>query len=311
MYLQSLSKRINQRARRSYFRWNYMRTARQVLATPPLKKGLTPFVLLSMVHQRDVLSYLLAVKSFAHFTDPERIVIVCDPSITQADRAVLREHIPHLEFRDADEFVDPKIPRGGVWERLYAIAGYAEHAYVVQLDADTLTTQAVPEVMAAVGQKRGFVLGECTGQQPMTLSQTADNARPWLKTKPPVHIQAIVEANIDTAALPATARYIRGCAGFCGFPCSSTMREQVLDFSSRMQAKFGQDWKRWGTEQVTSNYIVANSNDPIILPFPKYSTPDSVNQDIAFFHFIGSVRFVDDLYRRTSEAVLKKLGNYK
>lgn len=308
MYLQSLAKRITQRVKRDFFRWRYMQTARKVLATPPLKKGATPFVLLSMVQQRDVLSYLLAVKSFCHIADPARIVVVCDPSIQEVDRATLKKHIPHIELRAADEFVDTKIPRGGTWERLYAIANYAEHAYVVQLDADTLTTHAMPEVMGAIVQQRGFVLGERTDQQFMTLLQTANNARPWLKTTPPIHIQAIVEANIDTAALPSNARYVRGCSGFTGFPCSSTMREQILDFSSRMQEKFGKDWERWGTEQITSNYVVANAADTVILPFPKYGTPNVAGRTTVFFHFIGSMRFVNDMYRQKSEQVLRHLA---
>lgn len=306
MSSQSLTQRIYQRARSSFFRWRYLRAVRKILHTKPLAKGSTPFLLLSMVHKRDVLSYLVAVKSFARLANPARIVVVCDPSLGSVDKDTLRKHVPHIELRAADEFVHPSIPRGGTWERLYAISGYTEHEYVVQLDADTLTTQAVPEVMSAIFESRGFVLGERTGQQFMTLSQTASNAMPSMKA-PPLHIQTIVEANIDSVALPAGARYVRGCSGFTGFPRSTHMREQLLDFSLRMQKKFGKDWTRWGTEQITSNYIVANAANPIILPFPKYGTPDVANKQTAFFHFIGSMRFVNDRYRKTSKQVLKEL----
>ena len=70
----SLVNRLIQRLKRDYFRSKYQRTTRQILTTRPLERGNVPFTLLSMVHQRDVLSYLVAVKSFAHFLNPERIV---------------------------------------------------------------------------------------------------------------------------------------------------------------------------------------------------------------------------------------------
>ena len=83
----SLVERVVQRARRDYFRWQYQKVARQVLDTRPVRQGDLPFTLLSMVHQRDVHSYLVAVKSFTHFLNPSRIVVVCDPSIDETDRA--------------------------------------------------------------------------------------------------------------------------------------------------------------------------------------------------------------------------------
>ena len=70
----SLISRIVQRVKRDFFRSRYHRTAGLVLATRPLEKGTLPFTLLSMVHQRDVASYLVAVKSFAHFLNPAKIV---------------------------------------------------------------------------------------------------------------------------------------------------------------------------------------------------------------------------------------------
>jgi hypothetical protein len=113
------------RIRRDYFRWQYQKVACKILDTRPLKRGELPFTLLSMVHQRDVHSYLVAVKSFTHFLNPTRIVVVCDPSLDDNDRAVLKHHLPHVELREAHEFTHPDIPRGGTWERLFAISSYA------------------------------------------------------------------------------------------------------------------------------------------------------------------------------------------
>lgn len=303
----SLVSRIYERVKRDYFRWQYLKVARQIRATRPLKRGDLPFMILSMVHHRDIDSYLVAVKSFTHFLNPQRIVVVCDPSIDAADRAVLKQHVPHVELRDADEFVHPDIPRGGVWERLYAISEFSKDIYVVQLDADTVTKQPIPEVGRAVEQQAGFVLGEMPNTPMRSLQGAREHALPLLR--PGAHIQTICEAEMANLGLSQEVRYVRGCAGFTGFPRSADMRDKMLDFSRRMSARLGKDWARWGTEQVTSNYLVANAPGTEPLPFPKYGTPDQPDTQTSFLHFIGPMRFVNNKYKRTSRQVIHLLDN--
>lgn len=302
----SFMKRIVQRFRRDYFRLQHQRVTRLILDTAPVGCGDLPFMLLSMVHTRDVQSYLVALKSFVHFANPERIVIVCDPSITAPDRALLAYHIPHAQLHEADDFTHPDLPRGGTWERLYAIAGFVRDHYVIQLDADTLTLQPIPEVLAAIRAGDGFVLGEEPDTPLRLLPAVREHALPWLT--PDAHIQAIAETEMVNVGLPPGARYVRGCSGFTGFPRSVAMQDAMTDFSRRMHARLGEDWKRWGTEQVTSNYLVANTSGTRSLPFPKYGTPDCATATTAFFHFIGSMRFVNDRYASTSRRAIQLLG---
>jgi hypothetical protein len=303
----SLVQRVLHRVRRDYFRWQYQKVATEVLSTRPVEQGDLPFALLSMVHKRDVNSYLVAVKSFTHFLNPARIVVVCDPSIDQEDRAVLKRHLPHVELREAHEFTHPDIPRGGTWERLFAISEYARDSYVIQLDADTLTVQPIPEVLEAVRTRTGFVLGEVEDTPIRALPAVREHALP--KLKPGAHIQTITEAEMVNVGLPPSARYVRGCSGFTGFPPSQTMRDELTDFSRRMTAKLGTDWKRWGTEQVTSNYLVANATGTRSLPFPKYGTPDCATSATAFYHFIGSMRFINNKYKTTSRQAIHLINS--
>jgi len=298
---------VIQRLKRDYFRSQYKKTAQKILATRPLVPGTLPFMLLSMVQKRDVESYLVAVKSFVWFANPERIVVVCDPSIDAHDRAILKQHVPHIELRAADEFTHPSMPRGGTWERLFAIAGFVRDQYVVQLDADTLTVQPIPEVLEAIRSGRGFVLGELTETPLRSLAATRENALPWMK--PGAHIQGIAETEMVNVGLPENARYVRGCSGFTGFPRSAEMQDTMIDFSRRMTDKLGEDWKRWGTEQVTSNYLVANAPGTTALPFPKYGTPDCATSSTAFFHFIGSMRFVNNKYAQTSQQAIRLISS--
>ncbi|MCW5652276.1 hypothetical protein [Hydrogenophaga sp.] len=298
----SIIERIRRRLVTDYQKKRYQQVASQVLQTPPLQPGSSPFMALSMVHQRDVVPYLVAIKSFYRVTRPQRIAIVCDPSIGDAERAIFKQHIPFAELRRAEEFQHPRIPKGGTWERLAAIASYSPETYVVQLDADTLTVAELPEVMDAVTQRQGFVIGEIPDQPLLTLAQTSHNARQRVHP----HIQVLAEQNMADAGL-SLPLYTRGCSGFTGFPSNPAMREQMFEFSEKMARVTQGRWAEWGTEQVTSNYLVANAARTRVLPCPKYSTPERDFDAIAFFHFIGYVRFVNSLYRVKTQYILPRL----
>ncbi|MBV5347574.1 hypothetical protein JZU46_05085 [bacterium] len=298
-------KNVLARLRKNYYQWHYHHAAKEVLKTTPITLGQLPFMLLSMVHQRDVLSYLVAVKSFASYANPSRIVVVCDPSIATADREVLRSHVPHIELVDAVDFVHPDIPRGGCWERLFAISHYVESNYVVQLDADTVTFRPIPEVLTAIQKSEGFVLGEEADQPLLSLETTSHNAKGRLQTRP--HIQTYSEVAMVDVGLPPTSKYVRGCAGFTGFPQTNAMRVDMLNFSRLMKAHFEEKWSTWGTEQVASNFLVANAPGTTVLPFPKYGTPDAEGDDTAFLHYIGSLRFINRKYQHRSEQSVRYL----
>lgn len=299
---------IVQRARRDFFKWRYFQAARHVLNTPPQTIGSLPFILLSMVHKRDVISYLVAVKSFARYANPQRIVVVCDPSIEDADRATFRKHIPHIEMRNAIEFIDPRVPRGGCWERLLAISTYVGENYVVQLDADTVSVKPIPEVIKAIEGKTGFVLGEKIGQTIVSLAETKRLANDFIKSSGKTHIQDIAEVKMVELDRPASERYVRGCAGFTGFPPTTAMRDKLFAFSIEMQNLIGERWSNWGTEQITSNYLVANAVGTTVLPFEKYSTPDATTDGTSFLHFIGYTRFVNAKYEKASQKIIRTIS---
>ena len=153
----TLTEKIN----KARFGW----AVRSLLATPPLVRGDTGYTVLSMVQHRDVLPYLLALKSLARFLLPAEVVLVADPTLDVADRALLREHVPHIQVRDAREFHAAGRVQGGTWERLWAISEYAQKGYVVQLDADTVTLRRPAEVASAIADGVSFTLGTDDGQQ--------------------------------------------------------------------------------------------------------------------------------------------------
>lgn len=295
--------RVFRRIKTGLVKAMYSREVVGVLKTAPLQPGREPFIALSMVHHRDVLSYLVAIKSFSRFANPARVVIVCDPSIDRADESIFRAHVPHAELRRAEEFRDPRIPQGGTWERLAAIMTYLGDHYVVQLDADTVTIDPVHEVTSAIRMGRGFVLGGDRRQQRIeTLDETSARA----SKVPPTHIQTLAEQVISTADLKF-GNYIRGCSGFTGFPAEPTFQDEFFDFSEKMARKTCGRWAEWGTEQVTSNYLVANARDTVVLPVARYSTPVVSTPETAFLHFIGPERFTSRNYEKTSGLAIEAL----
>jgi hypothetical protein len=296
--------RVLNRLRLEWIRWHLRRALQGIYATAPVTPGHRPFTALSMVQHKDVAAYLVAIKSFTHFLQPEKIVIICDPSITPDDEKLLVQHIPHATLHRVEVFRHPQLPVGGCWERLHAVATYAANDYVIQLDADTVTLTALPEVEAAIQSRIGFVLngflpGDEDDDEPATCISSIERASKYAQRWPTIHIQALAEQQLSHAGLNLNRRnYVRGCAGFTGFPPDPSLVGHLVEFSDRMRQRLGPRWSEWGTEQVASNYLVANAAGTRLLPMPKYSASGPSLDDHAFLHFIGPTRFINRNYEK-------------
>lgn len=290
-----------------YARWRFNRVVRDVRRLPSLARGELPFILLSMVHTRDVESYMLAARSFARFLNPQRIVVVCDPSITDADRASMRACIPHIELRAATEFRHPELPVGGCWERLFAITEYARGSYVIQLDADTTALADMPEISDAIAGGVAFTHGERANQQTVSIAESVAFIEKFaLREKP--HVQALAEYALRKLTPDMPQRYVRGCAGFSGFPPDAKLRERLLSFAAQMKALLAERWSDWGTEQFASNYLIANYPRAQVLPLPRYCAAVQSDPTTVFIHFIGYCRFTNLSYSRHAQSILSGLA---
>ncbi len=200
---------------------------------------------------------------------------------------------------------------GGCWERLHALATYAANDYVVQLDADTVTLTALPEVEAAIQSRIGFVLngflpGDDDDDEPATCISSIERASNYAQRWPTIHIQALAEQQLSHAGLnPNRDSYVRGCAGFTGFPPDPSLVGHLVKFSDRMRQQLGPRWREWGTEQVASNYLVANAAGTQLLPMPKYSAPGNSLNRHSFVHFIGATRFNNRNYEKAVKQAIR------
>jgi hypothetical protein len=70
-------------------------------------------------------------------------------------------------------------------------------------------------------------------------------------------------------------------------------------------------WDEWGSEQVASNLVIANSENAKPLPFPKYLSywahPDVPYEQSSFIHFIGPHRYDHGFYIQCARRALRAL----
>ena len=220
---------------------------------------------------------------------------------------MLREHVPGLNLLELAEFRSAACPRGGTWERLLAIARLVRDHYVIQLDSDTLTVGHIDEVRNCVGEQKSFALGTWDRQGFETMHERVETARK-LNRGSTSHVQVVAEANFDKLRDFDSLRYVRGCSGFAGFARHAFTREFVEEISTQMQAAIGAKWNEWGSEQVMSNIVVANTPSAIVLPHPKYADCHKMQPGTTeFIHFIGSCRFDNGTYARLGVQAIARL----
>lgn len=296
---------LTQFRKRLATRWFDLHT-RGVYATPRIDGDPTSdLVVLSQLHHPDVTMYLLAAKSFARHIRPREFVIV-DDGLTAADRGRLAAHLHPVRFIASASVDRGSCPAGGCWERLMAIVAENERHYVIQLDSDTLTIGRPEEVVACVREGRSFTLGTRSGREKVSLAEAAGLAA----ESPSAHVQNVAERALARYPDGPRYAYVRGCAGFAGFARGALSAEAVEAFSRQMETLVGPaKWREWGSEQVTSNFLVANLPDSLVLPVDRYPfwSPARTLVEPALVHFFGTFRFSRGMYRRQASRLIQEL----
>lgn len=167
---------------------------------------------------------------------------------------------------------------------------------MIQLDADTLTLGDIPEVHQWMSGKTSFAIGTQSGQFIETMRELNERIKHW----PENHVQVKAEKNFYKLEGYEKMKYVRGSAAFAGFVAGSFSLSKLEKFSQQMNEIIGEDWSKWGTEQVTSNFLIANSSPSKMMPFPKYSgyyPPHNISyENTHFMHFAGHHRWKNGFY---------------
>jgi hypothetical protein len=294
------------RIRNTSKKWWFNQRCKAIFDTRPVrseKKGLS---VVSMVRHDDLTMYLLAVKSFLARLGFGEAVVINDGSLTPADEALLREHISPLRIVHISSVPLGACPSGGTWERLVHIVDLSENDYVVQLDSDTLTLEDPAEVRAAIGGNRSFILGTASGIAVEPIAKTVE----LMQNSPSNHVQAVVERSFDQLPGYPNLLYCRGCSGFAGFAKGGFSRGALEGFSKSVQSVVREKWKEWGSEQVSSNFLLSNSPGSGVLPYPQYSDfgPKKDISACRFLHFIGTYRWDEGEYIRQGRRLIGELA---
>ncbi|MCG6120014.1 MAG: hypothetical protein MEP44_05165 [Blastomonas sp.] len=280
---------------------------RPVLNTAPIVPADDGLVIFSMMGTAVLLPYLIAVKSLWSHLRRGRVVILSDGTLTPADRAVLAHHCGHPQIIDIAQVDTTDFPTGGTWERLLTILDMRRDAYVIQLDSDTVTLGPPDVVVRAIEANTSFTLlgGEewAIGAQTCT-AFTPPATVPLASVN---HIQTRMERVLTQIADADRLRYIRGCSGFTGFARGPGGRALAGHFAREMQQLLGmQAMHEWGTEQVTSSFVIANDPGAVLLPYGQYGNywGEPWDADCRFMHFVGAHRHDGSAYRDATAAAL-------
>ncbi|OYX63080.1 MAG: hypothetical protein B7Y88_13385 [Sphingomonadales bacterium 32-64-17] len=279
-----------------------------ILATPPVTACDDGLVLFSMIGTRVLLPYLVAAKSLHAQLDAGRFVILDDGTLTGSDKALLAHHCDNPEIIPIASVDTGACPRGGTWERLLTILDLRRDNYVIQIDSDTVTTGAVPEVAQSVAANRSFTIRGDADAQILPVAEIARRHQ----GHPTEHVQAALEGRMGELVVPSLAdpHYVRGCSGFTGFAKEPAGRALAVEFSQGAEALLGRaKWSEWGSEQVTSNFVVANAEDALLLPYDRYMNfwDEGIPTDVRFIHFIGTYRFHRGAYVSACRKVIAQL----
>jgi hypothetical protein len=299
------------RARRALGRAWFDFNCRALLRTTPIHSNDDQLTLVSMLCHGEVVMYLLAAKSFCgQLGRNPKVVILDDGTLTKSDTATLQAHIPEVRVVPISEVSPDRCPKGSCWERLLLIGDLVKDSYVVQLDSDTLTANSITEVAQCIDANRSFtLLGD--GSHPEIEPMVSACARSKTNLSPMV--QAVCERSFEQLPESASLKYVRGNAGFTGFAKGAIDREKIVWFSDLMRRIANEKWDEWGSEQVTSNLLIANSGNAHVLEFPKYLSywaHDEVPYDDAsFIHFIGPHRFSNGFYVKSAGKIIAALAD--
>ncbi len=281
-----------------------------ILETPPIEPRQDGVVLFSMIGTAVLLPYLVAVKSLWQHLQRGRIAILDDGTLTAQDRAILAHHCGDPQIMRIADVKLNEFPAGGTWERLLTILDNRAGEYWIQLDSDTVTVGAVPEIADAIARNRSFVFlgGKDAEVGPLPLKEFREHFYP--DGKADGHVQTRIESRLDTIDAARGWKYTRGCSGFAGFAATGHGRPLASAFLTEMKRMIGEeDVSIWGTEQVTSNFHLSNEPEPVVLPYDRYMNywNEPWEDDTRFIHFVGTHRHDNGAYIDASCAAIEKL----
>jgi hypothetical protein len=312
--MELLTRALNKyRAQKNKKRFN--KVAKQIRTTKPLDITYQEdIVIVSQIYHDAIDMSLLALKSFGRSLTRGRFELIDDGSLTDEDYKLLESQLPKAKIIHINDIDVGKCPKGGTWERLIHIINLSKNAYVIQVDTDTLTIGAVPEIDQYVRLNQAFTIGGPMWPDPVSLDYMSEVAKSWKGW----HVQVKTEEYLSSVKSIPLDNYLRGCSAFTGFPKGAFDFNKLELFSLELEKEVGKEkWHEWGSEQISSCIMISLCENAQILSWPKYmnygfpSTNSNEKSDFkgrtSVIHFIGSNRYNHRLYELLAQNVIKSL----
>ena len=271
--------------------------------TDPIITNDAPLVFVTLLQHKDVYPYLVAIKSVFSSFGEGGVVVINDGSLTEADIGLLESQVLGIDIRpiaDVDmALVDMK---GGCWERLVTLVKESEKRYVIQVDADLVAQKQLGEVVELYKSNRSFALGNYISPGLVTFEQMSSW---WTDQGVHAHDHVQVKSELVFKNLPRAEKrfYRRTTAAFVGMSKGSGTLAALSEFCEDMKDALGSDWNDWGSEQVASNYLIANTENNVELSAPEYvnNVPEKDISGAKLVHFFGSFRYYKKRYQNMSQ----------
>ncbi len=282
---------------------------RDIRDTPPLDKKPGDVRFVSLVCHRDLNRYLIAIKSVYQKIGRGDVVILDDGSLTSEDRKILDHHLRNPEFYGLDDVPTGECPSYICWKRLLLIARLCQDSYIVQVDSDIVAQDDLEDALRAIEKKEAFIL--VNRQHPGRILMEKMGAwlddRGWNNDR---SLQMNAERAFARTVMGSTDHYVRGSAAFVGFPQGCTSFDQIEAFSRAVEEQIGDQWRQWGSEQTTTNYVIGNAPSLHFLEFPDYvnQTPKIEVDEASLVHFFGTYRYHRNRYLHSARAAIARLA---
>ena len=304
------------RARTAFRYWDFNVDVRAILNTKPIRaRPEGNLSILSMLCGRDFLMYLVAIKAFYRWIDGGEVIVINDGTLTERQRYLLHRHVEGIREIRIQDIDTGLCQRGGTWERLLTLIDLSKERYAIQLDADFLVSDDVPEVRECVAQGASFLFGGPILEMPAAARAAQIRCNDHFRRgelKPNINLAAQAKL-IDYPGAP-TLSYANASSSFAGMAKGAITRANAERFHSNMEKLVGRRWLEWGSEQIASNFLVANSSSACALPWPKYMNyePDQLRGDemeqAVGVHFLGTYRFQNGVFAARARKVIQELG---
>lgn len=282
----------------------FLKRTAGIFKTPKIRIAPGPPRIVSMVSTRHVQMYLITMKAFLTRLGRGEVICIIPADTPEDDKDLLEQHIPKIQF-EVLETIDPNpCQRGGTWERLVYVLEQSREIYTIQMDSDCLAFGDLREVAESVDANRSFAVTNA-GKPIRTMREWAEDA----KAQEGDYVGIRAERLFDKLPCCDELKYVRASSGFCGYAHRGFSRERLDAFHEKMASLMGQAWLERGTEQNGSNFVIANSKNARLLPFPKYTNffPGRDPAQSDFLHFFGTYRFANDVFLHRSLQVISEL----